>query len=124
MITEREYNWGDYDVAEPKDGQLDQLRLYNVAGIMNSRPQYMSFPSGKTMQRISLLTPKRSILVIEIWNSSKIMEPKFLQKWDDFPFCFCRNASYHGTTNIDDHKIHVFRISEKKPPNQIYLALI
>ena len=115
MTSERDYNWGTYDIAEPLNGPLDLLKDYNVGGIINSEPQFIPYQSGKVLQRISLLTPKRSIIVVEIWSSSKIMEPKFSPDWPDFQMVFAKNAKYHGVANICEHQVHVFRISQKHP---------
>ena len=71
------YRWADADICEPKDDNLEITRTFNIAGLINAVPQFMTYPNGKVLQRISLITKGYAQLIIEIWNSDKSMEAKF-----------------------------------------------
>ena len=87
--------------------------------MINAEVMGTSFASGKYLQRVSIITPYYSSIILEIWSSSKEMEPKFAKSWKNLQFIFCRNVVYHGICEIKPGTTsHVFRLSQKYPENR------
>lgn len=113
-----------FEVVNPNLEPLELNRRYNVAGLINSNPIQRSYQTGKTLQRVSLITPRFEQCIIEIWNSSKAMEPIFAQKWQVLQFCFVKNATFHGMSEMAPGvMVYVFRLSQKYASNNRYIWL-
>ena len=104
----------NYEVADPRDNPPAVLQYYNIAGIINSKPVVLTFNTGKLMQRVSFITPSLNQCILEIWNSSLEMQPKFSENWKILQFIFCKDVVYHGIAMMDEREVHVYRLSQSR----------
>jgi len=103
-----------YDIAEPLESPLELNHKYNVIGLINSDPLKIPYQTKRMMQRISLITPKRSQYIVEIWNSGTMMEPKFPENYKNLNLAFIKGVTYHGVASVTAGKLaHVFRLGQR-----------
>ena len=96
-----------------------------ICGLINSKPLFMNYKNGKVLQRVSIITPSYTQLILEVWSASTTMEPKFAHDFSGFQFILAKNCRYHGMTTLDgqtEKVCYVFRLSQKFP-NSRYIFL-
>ena len=114
-----------FETVEPNDSTLEIKRHYNVAGLINANVVHIPYLSGKLLQRVSVITPLGTQIVLEIWNSSKKYQPIFTKRWQNLQFIFARNCAYHGMLDLgcSERKVHVFRMSQFAAEKSRYIWL-
>ena len=115
MKADRYPDYHNFAVAEPLETKLDKLKFYNIAGLINSEPIEICYNTGKVLQRVSFITPQYTTAIVEIWNSTKDMQPHFCSNWKNLQFMFMKHAVFHGLTHMGNKSVPVFRISQKFP---------
>ena len=107
------------EIVNPSDPKRELIykAKYNLCGIKNTRTILKSYPNvKKTVHRFGLFLPSKDQIIIEIWNSSTNMEPRFEPDWvESLQMCLIKQCSYHGTITIDEKEVYVFRLSQKEP---------
>jgi len=103
-----------YDIAEPRESSLELNKKYNVIGLINSDAVKIPYQTKRMMQRISIITPRYSQFIVEIWNSGSMMEPKFPESYKNLQLTFIKGVTYHGVVSIKAGKLaHVFRLGQR-----------
>ena len=70
------------DLVDPGLECLDFKRKFNIAGIINAKSEAFVYGSnGSSCQRISVITPHQTQMVVDIWTASEQLQPVFAKDW-------------------------------------------
>jgi len=77
------------------------------------------------MQRIPIITPKLSQIILEVWNSGKKFQPIFSENWKNLQLVICKGSSYHGISGMgtNDRKVHIFRLNQRSAETTRFIWL-
>jgi len=104
-----------YDAAEPNGTPLEVNARYSIIGLINGQVLKIPYATGKVLQRVPVITPKLSQMVLEIWNSDLEFEPVFSENWKNLQMIFCKGTAYHGIASMGtaDRVVHIFRLNQR-----------
>jgi len=103
-----------HEIAEPREKCLEINERYNVAGIINSDSISIPYQTKRVMTRISIITPKYTQYIVEIWSSSQAMEPKFSKNFKKLQFVFIKGLTFHGLSDLKPGRpTFIFRLAQK-----------
>ena len=119
-------NLYSFETTHPGTVELEPMKKYALTGLINGKPKFFSYPKAcKTKIQVPFINPGKTQSILEIWSSSKSMEPKFSTDWKILQFIFAQNCTYHGISDLNDstrfskaRRVHIFRISQKNPDSR------
>ena len=101
------------ELADPAVSPLENSRYYTIAGLVNAKVNGSSFKTGSYRQRISIITPKRTQFILEIWSTDENTIPIFSPDFEDMQLILVQGARFHGISNMNPERpTFVFRLSQ------------
>jgi len=114
-----------FETVEPNESTLEVGRHYSLSGLINANVVQIPYLSGKLLQRVAIITPRGTQILLEIWNSSKKCQPIFSKHWQILQFIFAKNCAYHGISDVGSPgaNVHIFRMSQFAAEKSRYIWL-
>ena len=95
----------------------DLKKPVNISGIINTPIISFTFAKKKNeekiLNRLGVILPCRSQIILEIWSNNETSTPKFAQNWKILQLITIFDVSYGGETFLEGKKYKVFRLGCK-----------
>ena len=89
----------------------DFKKTVNLAGIINAPVISFTTKTGKVMNRVGVILPDRSQIILEIWSKQEKSTPKFARNWQVLQLIIIFNVSFGGHTRLNGKLYKIFRLN-------------
>ena len=86
-------------------------RDQNITGIINSSVFAQKFSTGRVLERMGVILPCLTNIILEIWSNDDETRPKFSENWKNLQLICVFGGKYGGEAKVGDKLYKVFRIN-------------
>ena len=98
-------------------------RSQNITGIINSSVFSQKFSTGRVLDRMGVILPCLTNIILEIWSIDDETRPKYSKNWKNLQLICVFGGKYGGEAKVGDKLYKVFRVDSQNSKRTRFLWL-